>query len=185
VEEIPRPPIAPGEVLVRVKACGICATDAKTFLRGHPKILPGTVLGHEIAGVIEQVDGTPGWKIGERVVVAPYVPCGECVDCLKGHPTLCHNLFEDSVEPGGFSELIKVPPRIVARGMFRISERISFEEATLAEPSACCYHALEALGLSRGESLLIVGDGTMGILQAEIARSLGAEPIIKIGRAHV
>lgn len=180
IAEMPVPAISEGEVLVRLKACGVCATDVKTFMRGHPVIGPGAVLGHEMTGIIAE-SRAAGWAPGERVVVAPYVPCGECAYCARGQFTLCMRLYESSVEPGGFSEYLRVPNAIVRKGMFRLPEQISFTAGALAEPIACCYHGLEMVRLARGESFLIIGDGPMGLLHAMLGRVLGASPIVLAG----
>jgi len=180
IEEIPIPEIGAYEILVAVKACGICGTDVKTYLRGHPKIRPGTVLGHEVAGVIA-VSKHPRFKTGDRVVVAPYTPCLECEACKRGHYSLCENLFDTLMDPGGFAEYVRVPKRIVDQGVFNISETLDFTIATLTEPLACCVHGLEALNIQAGQSLLIIGDGPMGLLQAVLGKKLGASPIILSG----
>lgn len=180
VVEAAVPAIAAGEVLVRTKACGICATDVKTYLRGHPLIPAGAVLGHETSGVIVE-SRAEGWQGGDRVAVAPYISCGECLHCQRGQFSLCTDLWAASAEPGGFSEYVRVPERIVRHGMHRLPESVDYLTATLAEPLACCYHGLEALGAQAGESLLIIGDGPMGLLQAMIGRSLGMAPVVLAG----
>ena len=180
IAELPRPGIADGEVLIQTRACGICATDVKTFMRGHPLIPAGAVLGHEMSGVIAE-SRADGWRVGERVVVAPYISCGECEFCRRNQFTLCKNLWNASVEPGGFSEFLRVPNRIVRQGLFRLPDSVDFVTASLAEPLACCFHGLEAMRLTRGDSLLIIGDGPMGLLQILAARALGASPIVIAG----
>lgn len=180
ISQMPRPTIGAGEVLVRLHACGVCATDVKTFVRGHPHIGTGTVLGHEMTGVIDESQAV-GWRVGERVVVAPYVPCDNCLYCRRGQFTLCQNLFDASAEPGGFSEFVRVPPRLVQKGLFRLPDEVDFVLGTLVEPLACSYHGLEALALKRGESLLVIGDGPMGLMQTFLARAIGAQPIVVAG----
>jgi L-iditol 2-dehydrogenase len=180
ISELPRPTIRGGEVLVQLQACGVCATDVKTFMRGHPHISPGAVLGHEMTGVIAESQ-TGDWRVGERVVVAPYVPCEDCLYCSRGQYTLCEKLFEAFAEPGGFSEYLRVPQRIVQKGLFRLPAEIDFILGSLVEPIACSYHGLEALALKRGESLLIIGDGPMGLMQAILAREFGASPVVLAG----
>lgn len=182
VDDLPRPEIGLNEVLVEVRACGVCATDVKTFRRGHPLIPSGSVLGHEVSGTIAAVgDQVSGWQIGTAVAVAPYSPCGECIYCQRGQFTLCDHLHEAGIDPGGFSEFIRVPQRLVEKGMLEIPNGVTFAEAALTEPVACCFHGLEALNIKSGDSLLIIGDGPMGILQAELAQFLGAEPILMSG----
>jgi L-iditol 2-dehydrogenase len=182
IEEIPCPQIIAGEVLVKVSACGVCATDIKTYLRGHPKIKPGTVLGHEISGVIVESNQSPAWLPGMRVAVAPYVPCYNCDQCKKGNFTQCDHLMDILTDPGGFAEFVRVPAHIVKYGLFVLPDNLSLIEATLAEPLACCIHGLEALKVTPLDRLLIIGDGPMGLLQAEAARAMGVNQIIVVGK---
>jgi len=181
IEDTPPPVPAPGEVLVAVDACGVCATDLKTFVRGHPKIRPGSGLGHEVAGVVVDAPASMRWRRGMRVAVAPYVPCGECGQCRRGRFSLCPSLFTQLLDPGGFSEFIRVPERIAARGMIELPDALPAEAACFAEPVACCLHGLSLVHLGSGDSLLVIGDGVMGLLQAAIGRALGAHPIIVSG----
>lgn len=180
IEEIPVPEIDAGEILVAIKACGICGTDIKTFKQGHAKIPPGTVLGHEMAG--EVIDSqTADFTVGQRVVVAPYTPCLTCDACLRGHYSLCDNLFDTLLEPGGFSEMVRVPARIVKQGVVLLPDSLDYAAAALTEPLACCLHGLDAIGVRSGDSLLILGDGPMGLLQAMLGREMGASPVILSG----
>jgi len=181
IEEIPVPQAENGEVLLAVEACGICATDIKTFQRGHPKIRPGSGLGHEISGVIVEAPGSGQWRRGARVVVAPYVPCGSCPQCLRGRYSLCPHLFEEVLDPGGFSEFVRVPGRLVSQGMIALPESSNSTAICFAEPVACCLHAFSSIDVKAGESLFIIGDGVMGLLQAEIGRRIGAHPVIVSG----
>lgn len=182
LEESDAPRPGSGEVVIRITACGICATDLKTFSRGHPLIPIGAVLGHEIVGVIAEIGaGVSDWQVGERVAVAPYLGCGECYFCQRGHFSLCEKLYEAFIEPGGFAEFARVPPRLVQRGMFKLNIQVDDATGALFEPLACCIHGLRALDLTARDSLLIIGDGTMGLLQAELARHIGAKPTIVSG----
>ncbi len=181
VEDMPTPTSGPGEVVIAVRACGVCATDVKTYMRGHPKIRPGSVLGHEIAGLVVEANGAAGLRAGDRVAVAPYVPCGGCSQCARRRYSLCEHLFDVRLEPGGFSEFLRAPQPIVTSGLLALPDGLSFVEASFTEPLACCLHGMEMLNLRAGESLLIVGDGPMGLLQAELGRLFGASPIILSG----
>lgn len=180
VEELPPPAIGDGELLVAMKACGICGTDVKTYVRGHPLISPGSVLGHEIAGVVME-SRHPAFNSGDRVVVGPYAPCLACAMCRRGHFSLCENLFESSLEPGGFAELIRVPRRLIDQVVFKIADGLDFETASLTEPLACCIHGLDALDFQAGQSLLVIGDGPMGLLQAALGKALGASTVLLSG----
>ena len=181
VEDIPRPALNPGEILVRAQACGICATDIKTFVRGHPLFKPGVVLGHEMTGVIEEVNQVEGWQVGMRVAVAPYVPCYDCDQCLRGNYTQCEHLMDQAADPGGFAEYVRVPPRLIKYGLAHLPDDLSIIDASLSEPLGCVLHGLEALKVEPRDTLLIIGDGTMGLLQAEAARASGVRQIIVSG----
>ncbi len=181
IEEMSPPAINPGEILVKAQACGICATDIKTYLRGHPKFTAGIVLGHEMTGVIEEVNQVEGWQPGMRVAVAPYVPCYECDQCLRGNYTQCEHLMEQAADPGGFAEYVRVPPRLIKYGLAHIPDHLSTIDASLSEPLGCVLHGLEALKIEPRDTLLIIGDGTMGLLQAEAARASGVGRIILSG----
>lgn len=181
LEDVPVPKVVAGEVLVKVDACGICATDLKTFLRGHPKIRPGSGLGHEISGTVVECPESSKWHSGMRVTVAPYAPCGSCAQCAKRRYSLCPNLFDELLDPGGFSEFVRVPRRLAAEGMIALPGPVPSDANCLGEPVACCLHAFASFSLAAGESLVIIGDGVMGLLQAEIARVRGVRPIILSG----
>jgi len=179
IEDVSLPQLETGDLLVEVAACGLCATDVKTFVRGHPKIKRGAILGHEIAGVA--VNSAAGYKSGDRVAIAPYCPCGECRYCLREQPTLCETLFSHAIEPGGFTEYIRVPAQYIPDLVAPVPDHLPLDVASLAEPLACCVHALERSGLRAGDSILIIGDGPMGLMQAEVARALGAKTVILSG----
>lgn len=181
IEEMERPVPQPGEVLIKTHACGVCATDVKTVRRGHPKIKPGSVIGHEVSGAIVDANQVPGWHAGDRVAVAPYAPCGECDACRREQFTLCDHLMDEAFNPGGFAEYIAVPPRIVQKGMFLVPDGLPLDIAALAEPLGCCLHGFELMGLEPRDRLFIIGDGPMGLLQAEAARALGVSQIILSG----
>jgi L-iditol 2-dehydrogenase len=181
LEEMPVPKAQTGEVLIAVESCGICATDLKTYLRGHPKIRPGSGLGHEVSGIVVDAPDSSRWKPGVRVTVAPYVPCGACSQCQRGHYSLCPALFDELLDPGGFSEYVRVPQRLTDQGMFALPDSLPFAAASFAEPVACCLHAFSSIDVRSGDSLMVVGDGVMGLLQAEIGKVLGAHPIILSG----
>jgi L-iditol 2-dehydrogenase len=189
VEDMPVPTISSGEVLVAIAACGLCATDVKTYRRGHPRISPGAVLGHEMAGTIvalgaemplEDREGN-AWRVGDRVAIPPYVACGHCHVCRSKRATLCPQLTEVGPDPGGFAELVRVPARIVSEGLARLANHVPFPLGALVEPIACVVHGFDALDLHQGGSLLVLGDGPMGQLHVEVGRARGCSPIILVG----
>ncbi|MCJ7823974.1 MAG: alcohol dehydrogenase catalytic domain-containing protein [Anaerolineales bacterium] len=115
------------------------------------------------------------------MVVAPYAPCLSCQACDRGHFSLCENIFDTFLEPGGFAEVVRVPKRIVEQALLHIPTGLDFETASLTEPLACCLHGLDVLAIKAGQSLLVMGDSPMGLLQAVAAKTIGAEPIILSG----
>jgi len=183
LEDVPVPKIGAKELLVRVHVCGVCGTDVKTVLRGHPLIKPPTVLGHEIAGeIVDMGKSVTGNRIGERVVVAPYVPDNTCYYCLHGQYTLCTGLYDERPEPGGFAEFVKVPPNIVRKGTLEIPKGVSYAEASLTEPLACCLHGIEECQIGVGDYVAIVGDGPIGLMHLQLAKVKGAAKLILSGQ---
>ncbi|MGD0159391.1 MAG: zinc-dependent dehydrogenase [Candidatus Bathyarchaeia archaeon] len=185
LEESEVPEIADKEILVKIHACGVCGTDIKTVMRGHPLIKPPTVLGHEIAGeIVKMGKDVMEHKIGERVVVAPYVPDGTCYYCLHGRYTMCSGLYDQTPTPGGFAEFVKVPDNIVKKGTLEIPGTVSYEEASLTEPLACCLHGIEECHVGVGDSIAIVGDGPIGLMHLQLAKVKGATKTILSGQLN-
>lgn len=176
VEERPVPKIKKGEVLLSVKASGICGSDVMEWYRAHKVPL---VLGHEVAGEIVRVGkGVKRYRPGQRVVAAHHVPCGRCRYCKRGHPTVCETLRKTNLEPGGFSEFVRLPAINVKRGIFPIPENVFYEEATFTEPLACVLRAQRLAGMRKGHTVLVVGSGISGILHIQVARLRKAKRII-------
>ncbi len=135
LEEMPVPSIGPGELLVRIKASGICGTDVMEWYRVKKAPL---VLGHEISGEIASVgEGVEHFRIGDRVFVSHHVPCNSCRYCLSGHHSVCDTLRQTRFDPGGYAEYIRVPKINVELGTFLLPDELSFEEGSFIEPVAC------------------------------------------------
>jgi len=176
IEEKPKPLIGPGELLVRVQACGICGSDVMEWYRIDRAPL---VLGHEISGVVEEVgEGVRRYKKGDRIACAHHVPCGSCHYCLNGHESVCDTLRRTNVYPGGFAEYIKLEPVIVEKGVFLIPDKMSFAEATFAEPIGCILRGQRLAGGVKGKCVLVLGSGVAGILHIHLARFFGGTRII-------
>lgn len=172
-----------GEVLVKVEACGICRTDMKCFVYGQRDLHLPRILGHEIAGtVVETGPGVTVVKAGDRVQVAPGIPCGECKYCLNGMDHLCDRVQVMGFHyHGGFAEYVLVPAKGVKIGALNlIPEHLTFAEAALTEPLACSVNMQESLQVGRGDRVLIFGAGPLGILNAKLARVRGAETIVLV-----
>jgi L-iditol 2-dehydrogenase len=137
------------------------------------------VLGHEVAGTIEAIgDGARGYEVGDRVTVAHHVPCNTCRYCLNGDHTVCDTLRSTSFHPGGFAEYVRVPAINVSRGIFRLPDEVSFEEATFVEPVACVLRGQQRAGVQAGQSVLVIGSGIAGLLHIHVARALGAATVV-------
>lgn len=174
LEERPVPVPGPGEVVVAMRACGICGSDLMEWYVASRAPL---VLGHEPAGVVVAVGSegdAPLPAVGTRVFVHHHVPCGECEYCRRGHETLCDTFKATRIEPGGFSELILVPARNAALDLLELPDAVSDEAATLIEPLACCVRGLDRARVGDGTRLLVIGGGQMGLLIAAAAVARGA-----------
>jgi len=180
VEEVPLPKIGPEEVLLRVKACGFCTTDV--FKAKYKRVKPGTVLGHEISGEVSDVgEKVTNLKIGDRVAVLHHAPCNACYFCLRGQEDLCEQYRKGGVIPGGFSEYIKVLPELAKKTVFKIPDHLSYVEASMTEPTACCVKALKKCNMHPSDTLLVIGDGPMGVLLAVMGRYFAASKVILSG----
>ncbi|MFZ5800704.1 MAG: alcohol dehydrogenase catalytic domain-containing protein, partial [Candidatus Omnitrophota bacterium] len=133
IEERPKPQIKAGEILVKIRASGICGTDVMEWYR--IKKAP-RVLGHEISGEIEESKAEK-FKVGQRVFVSHHVPCNKCKFCREGNHTACETLHKGNYDPGGFSEFIRVPKMNVESGTYVLPAGVSYAEGTMIEPLAC------------------------------------------------
>ena len=176
IEKMPVPEIGAGEILLRVRASGICGSDVMEWYRKDKVPL---VLGHEVAGEIAKVgEGVQNYKEGDRVCVAHHVPCNSCHYCLTGHHTACETLRKTNFYPGGFAEYLRVPAINVDRGVFKIPDNVSFEEATFTEPVACVLRGMRAARFYEGAAVLVLGSGISGLLYVHLCRTFGASRII-------
>ena len=178
VEKIPIPEIGEREILVKVKASGICGSDVMEWYR--IKKAP-RVLGHEITGDIVKVGNeVKKFKIGDRVFVSHHVPCNRCKYCFEGNHTLCDTLRSTNFYPGGFAEYIRVPEINVDRGVFILPEEISYDEGVFIEPLACVLRGFKIADIRAGNTVLIIGSGIAGLLQIKVAKAFGAKKIIAV-----
>ena len=182
VESIPVPRIGAGELLVRVHTCGVCGTDLKKIATGSHSA--PRIFGHETAGVVAEVgEGVREFHPGDRVVVFHHIPCGECYYCRQKTFAQCETYkkvgctagFEPS--GGGFAEYVRVMDWIVRRGTVPIPHEVSFEQACFVEPVNTCMKGIERLGLKAGETVLVIGQGPIGIILSILAQRAGAKVI--------
>lgn len=171
IEEAPKPDVGTGELLVKMRACGLCGSDLMDwYLRDRAPL----VLGHEPAGVVVEVGpGVEDFEVGDRIFAHHHVACLNCHYCRKGDYTLCERFRETHLDPGGFAEFFKVPRENVLIDTMKIPDGVSFEEATLIEPMACCIKGLRETGLQPGDSVAIVGAGPTGLLLLKLAKAFG------------
>ncbi|NSW83750.1 MAG: alcohol dehydrogenase catalytic domain-containing protein [Syntrophothermus sp.] len=187
VEEVPSPVPEPGDIVVKVRASGICATDVKTLLgQGLPQNLP-TILGHEVAGeVIALGEGVSGIDLGDRVTIYPIAVCGQCDFCRQNRHNLCRYEFglAHGID-GGFAELVRIPRQIVqAGGVVQIPANLTFEAAAMAEPLSCGLAALKTNRVKPEDTVVICGAGPMGLIHLLLAKWVGARVIIIEPLAH-
>jgi len=176
IEEMPIPEIGADELLVKMRACGICGSDVMEWYR--LKTAP-RVLGHEMTGDIVKVgEDVKGYEVGERVFVSHHVPCDKCRYCLNDQHTLCDTLHSTNFYPGGFSEYIRVPAINVEKGTFVLPDSISYEEGTLIEPLGCVVRGMRIAGFRKGQTVLVIGSGITGLLHVKLARAIGAKLVI-------
>jgi L-iditol 2-dehydrogenase len=180
IETVPVPKIGAGEVLIRVAACGVCGTDLKKIHTGSHSA--PRIFGHETAGTIAAVgEGVRNFAVGDRVMVFHHIPCGNCYYCRKKTFAQCAVYkkvgctagFEPS--GGGFAEYVRVMDWIVDRGLIKIPGGVPFEQAAFVEPVNTCYKAIKNLALEPDETVLVIGQGPIGILLAALAARTGAK----------
>ncbi len=174
-EDIEKPQVKPGTVLVKVKYTGICGSDIPRVNGDACHFFPN-VLGHEFSGVVEEVgEGVTSVKPGDRVAGVPLVPCMECEDCKKGNFSLCkHYSFVGSRQFGSFAEYVVVPEK----NAVKFSEDVSFEKGALFEPSTVALHGLERADYEGGHTVAILGGGTIGLLTMQWAKIFGAAKVV-------
>ena len=176
IEEQPVPTIGDNELLVQVKASGICGSDVMEWYRikKAPK-----VLGHEITGdIVEVGNHVKNYKVGDRVFVSHHVPCNTCGFCKNNQHTLCHTLHSTNYYPGGFAEYLQVPEINVDHGVFVIPKEMSYDEGVFIEPLACVVRGLKTAGMKKGQSVLVIGSGISGLLQIKLAKAWNAGRIL-------
>ncbi|MEI8200613.1 MAG: zinc-dependent dehydrogenase [Eubacteriales bacterium] len=181
LKEMPRPLPKKDTFTIKVKACSICGTDFRAFLHGNTKIVPGTIVGHEVCGeVVEKGENVNIVNIGDRITIAPAIGCGICYSCRQGHPNMCDNLQTIGFQyDGGFAEYMEVPSQaVIMNNVNQVPDNISDEEAALTEPIACVINAQEYLKIGKGDFVAIFGSGFIGCMHAELALASGADKVI-------
>jgi len=181
--DVPSPVVGPGEVLVEVKACGICGSDVHGMDGSSGRRMPPLIMGHEAAGVIAEVgQGVEGWAKGERVTFDSTVYCGDCLFCRAGKINLCDRrrvlgvACEEFRQEGAFAECVAVPARI----LYRIPEGVSFEHAAMVEPISVAVHAVNRTPVRLNDTAVVIGAGVIGLLVVQALRAAGCGRIIAV-----
>jgi len=176
VVELAIPEIGPGELLIQLHACGLCASDVmEWYMRPRAPLYPG----HEPAGVVAAVgQGVQQFSVGQRVFLHHHVPCMVCHFCQRGSFSQCATFRATRLDPGGLAEFIRVPAPNVQLDVLPLPDSLSFEAATLIEPLACCIRGINRAAIRPGDSVLVLGAGSTGIMLAQLARLYGATRVI-------
>jgi L-iditol 2-dehydrogenase len=182
-KDVPEPQVGPEDVLVQVKACGICGSDIHGMDGSTGRRIPPVIMGHEASGVIAEV-GTngAGWEKGDRVTFDSTIYCGKCYFCRRGLINLCDNRRVLGVscgayrQDGAFAEYIAVPQHI----LYRLPEGLSFEQAAMVEPLSVAFHAVERTPISLNDTAVVVGAGLIGLLIIQSLRAAGCGHIIAV-----
>jgi L-iditol 2-dehydrogenase len=181
VKDVSDPKTDKGGVVLRVKTCAICNSDLRLFHYGHNRMNLPQILGHELCGVIEQIIGQiDGFSIGDRVQVTPKIPCKSCYYCKRGSYLACPQGESFGYQlPGGFAEYMAVPKLGIDFGvMNHVDDKLSDNEAAMAEPLACCLRAQQLTPVKPGDTVIVIGGGPIGILHCRVAKAIGARVIL-------
>ena len=171
--EAPIPRLPERGALVRLQGCGLCGSDLDKLI--HQKAQPGSVLGHEVVGVIEALaENAPmAWQVGDRLVTAHHVPCLKCHYCLNDSESMCRQFKNSNLFPGGFSEVISLTAEHLMHTAFKVPDSITDQEASCVEPLACILRAIRRAGKQHSSTILIVGLGFIGMTAAQVYRRQG------------
>ncbi len=181
VEMIDIPGCTDDEIRVKIDACAVCGTDMKAYRHGNPRIKAPMVMGHEFTGIIDTVGANVGgFSTGERIVMATSISCGECYYCKKGWRNLCVDIAPMGFGyPGGMAEYTTIPARALQNGhVIKVPDNVKAEHAALSEPLSCAVNSAGNCDIQDGDTVVVVGAGPMGIMNACVARQFGAAKII-------
>jgi (R,R)-butanediol dehydrogenase / meso-butanediol dehydrogenase / diacetyl reductase len=183
VEDVAAPEAGPEDLVVAVRACGICGSDLHTYLHGS-FVEPGQVMGHEFVGeVVEAGASVEGVAVGDRVTASPLVPCNECPRCREGRYNLCAKAWTQSIaygRPGAFAELVRIPRAISGQNVFPLGDDVSDDAGALAEPLAVAVHAVKLAEPVAGATAVVLGLGTIGQQVVQALRARGAGRIVGV-----
>ncbi len=172
LEDVPVPSCASGELLIQVHGCGLCGSDILKIVQQAPAPVK---LGHELTGtIVECGQGVESFAPGQRVMVAHHVPCGTCHYCRHGNFSMCAAFKNSNIDPCGFAEYVRVPAPHVQQTTLALPEALSAEEGSFVEPLACCVRAVQRTALRDGDSVVVVGLGSIGLLMVQALKGMAA-----------
>lgn len=176
-KDIEIPKVEEDKVLIKVKACGICGSDVPRARDGGVHSFP-QVVGHEFSGdIVEIGEKVQNYKVGDRVTVAPLVPCGKCENCQKGHPAMCTSYsFIGSREQGAMAEYVSVP----SKNVIKLADNVTYEQGACIEPITVALHGVERVNIVSGRKAIVYGCGTIGILLMQCLKAKGLEKVYVI-----
>jgi L-iditol 2-dehydrogenase len=179
LKEHPRPGASPGDILVHMRACGICGTDLEKV---HGEQITPPILGHEVAGEVEETGAeVRDFKKGDKVLVHHHVSCRSCFYCKNGLETLCEAYPKSNLDPCGFAEYFRVPEILVRSGtVYKLPSSMSYEEGSQVEPTACCIRALRKAHVKAGNSVAVFGVGPVGLIHVQLLKLNGAPKIFAV-----
>lgn len=174
VENSSMPKVGPEDILIQVKACGICGTDVHIYEgdKGAAEVTPPTILGHEFSGVIAEVgSNVTKYKVGDRVCIDPNCYCGKCDFCRNGIAHYCTDMIGyGTTVNGGFAEYCSVNQRQV----YKLGDNTTFEQGAMTEPVACCLHGMDMCNIHPGSNVVVIGGGMIGLLMLQLSKLAGA-----------
>lgn len=157
--------------IVRVLGCGLCGSDIVKF--NHKIVKDGAVLGHEIVAVVEKIDSETGFKKGDKIVTSHHIPCFECTYCKHGNYSMCKHFKETNIIPGGFSEKVFVSEEHLKYVAHVVPSELTDDEISFYEPLGCCVRAIKRCNLQKGDNVLVVGLGSIGLIMGEAIQAMG------------
>jgi L-iditol 2-dehydrogenase len=172
IENIDIPSISDTELLVKVHGCGLCGSDIIKIVQ---QARPPVVLGHELTGtIVERGKAVTNFEVGQRIIVSHHVPCGECHYCKHQNYSMCAHFKASNIDPCGFAEYIRVPTQHIQQTTLLLPELLSAEEGSFVEPLACCVRAVRRTPLLAGDSIVVMGLGSVGLLMLQAVKAVGA-----------
>ncbi len=188
LEEVDIPEPGNGDIVIKVRVCGICGSDTRYYFHGNePRYNRPVILGHEVVGNIYKMGkNVKEFSLGERVAVAPIYGCGKCDLCLSGHENLCRDVVVFGTNfAGGFAQYMLIPEKGIERGVLvKLDDRISDKAATMLEPFSCALHGLRKISINPGDTMIIFGSGPLGLAYLLLSKKLGAGKVAVVARAQ-